>query len=146
MSVLAESRARARVWLSRGGDRVAGFDARPGTHRLILRALPLAMQKRFDPAMADDLKATLELRIRDPAGGAPAAFEINIADHRCTVRAGPAPEPGAAAELGADDIIRLVSGGTGWPALLAAGRLEMSGDPFLALRFPLLFRLPAEAG
>jgi hypothetical protein len=38
---------------------------------------------------------------------------------------------------------RLVTGGVGWPELLWSGKLEMSGDPFLALRFPNRFRLPA---
>ena len=32
---------------------------------------------------------------------------------------------------------------TGWAKLLSAGRLELSGDPFLALRFPSRFSLPA---
>jgi hypothetical protein len=42
-------------------------------------------------------------------------------------------------------MVRLVSGAVGWPELLSNGRLVMSGDPFLALRFPILFRLPASA-
>jgi hypothetical protein len=42
-------------------------------------------------------------------------------------------------------MIRLASGAVGWPALLSSGRLEFSGDPFLALRFPTLFRLPAQS-
>ena len=40
-------------------------------------------------------------------------------------------------------MIRLVSGSAGWPELVSGGRLELSGDPFLAIRFPSLFRLPA---
>ena len=46
---------------------------------------------------------------------------------------------------GADDLIRLVSGAVGFPQLLASGRLELAGNPFVALRFPGLFRLPARA-
>jgi hypothetical protein len=42
-------------------------------------------------------------------------------------------------------MIRLVSGAIGWPELLSSGRLELTGDPFLALRFPTLFRLPAQS-
>jgi hypothetical protein len=37
----------------------------------------------------------------------------------------------------------MVSGAASFPELLAWGRLELGGDPFLALRFPSLFRLPA---
>jgi hypothetical protein len=29
-----------------------------------------------------------------------------------------------------------------WPRLLASGRFQLTGDPFLALRFASLFRLP----
>ncbi len=43
-------------------------------------------------------------------------------------------------------MVRLVTGDAGWPELLAERRLELSGDPFLALRFPSLFGLPAQAG
>jgi hypothetical protein len=149
MTGLASSRARTRVLLRRGirrgGDRVAGLDEHPVSHRLILRALPLALQKRFDPIAARDLEAVLELRVRDPAGGTSTPFELSVAAGALTVRPGPARDPGAGVEVGADDMIRLVSGVVGWPQLLAAHRLELSGDPFLGLRFPLLFRLPAEA-
>ena len=58
---------------------------------------------------------------------------------------GPARGPGAAVELGAGDMIRMASGAVGWPELLSSRRLELSGDPFLALRFPNLFRLPAKS-
>jgi len=30
-----------------------------------------------------------------------------------------------------------------WPELISSLRFELSGDPFLALRFASLFRLPA---
>jgi hypothetical protein len=45
----------------------------------------------------------------------------------------------------ASDLVRLAVGRAGWPALLASGRLVLSGDPFLALRLPTLFRLRAAA-
>jgi hypothetical protein len=112
---------------------------------LILRAIPLAIPRRFDASSARELEAVFELRVRDSGGGEPARFELSISDGVCTVRQGPADNPGATATLGADDMIRLVSGAVGWPELLSKGRLEMSGDPFLALRFPMLFRLPAVA-
>jgi SCP-2 sterol transfer family len=131
--------------ISRGGARIAMLDRRPAAHKVILRALPLAISQRFDPSTAGDLEAVFELRVRDPAGRTAARFELAIASGACDVRPGAARSPGASAELGADDMIRLVSGATGWPELLSSGRLELSGDPFLALRFPALFRLPAYA-
>jgi SCP-2 sterol transfer family len=133
------------VLIGRVGERAAALDRRPRTHRAILLALPAALTRRFDPESAGDLEALLELRVRDPGGGPPARFSLRISGGRCEAR--PAgvdgAPPGASAEIGADDLIRLVSGAVGWPQLLAAGRLELAGDPFLALRFPNLFRLPA---
>jgi hypothetical protein len=119
---------RERV-LSGGGTRVARLDRRPVTHRMILRVLPAAISRRFDPDAAGDLRAVYELAVRDPRGREPARFELTVAEGRCVVNLGPASDPDATATLGADDLIRMASGAAGFP--------------FLALRFPALFRLPA---
>jgi hypothetical protein len=142
-TMIDTGRIRARTLLSRGGARVARLDQRAAAHRLILRAVPLALTRRFDADSAGDLDAVLELRVRDPGGGRIDAFELRISAGRCEVRPGPARDPGATVLVGAGDMIRLASGAVGWPELLSAGQLELSGDPFLALRFPNLFRLPA---
>jgi hypothetical protein len=134
--------ALAQAIMGRGGERVAGLDARPVPHRVILRALPYAIARRFDPEAARDLRAVFELQVRDPGGSEPARFGLTVADGRCEVRPGPAADPAATATIGADDLIRMVSGAIGFPELLASGRMELGGDPFLALRFPALFRLP----
>ena len=59
-------------------------------------------------------------------------------------RYGVGSDPAAAARalVGADDLIRLAGGAATWPELISSGRFELSGDPFLALRFASLFRLP----
>jgi hypothetical protein len=107
-----------------------------------MRAIELALPARFDPDQARDLDATLELRVRKPGGGS-TPLSLRIAHGELEVSPGPAPDAGAGAELGADDLVRLVAGAVGWPALVSAGRMSLTGDPFLALRFPALFRLPA---
>lgn len=146
MSAIRErGHLRARTMLSRGGSRVAKLDVRPIPHRAILRAIPHVIPRRFDPAAAQDLDAVFELQVRDPRGGEPARFALAVADGRCEVAAGPASDPTATAMLGADDLIRMVSGAVAFPELLASGRLELAGNPFVALRFPGLFRLPARA-
>ena len=139
----ARSRAQAQALFGRLGDRVAELDARPGTHRLILKAIPEVMSRRFDAGQAAGLDCVMELRVIDPAGGDPAPFAITIADGRCTITPGPAREPGAGALVRGDDMIRLAAGAVGWPELLASKRLGMFGDVFLAIRFPVLFKLPA---
>jgi hypothetical protein len=109
-------------------------------HRIILALLPRAILLRFDPAAAPDLDATLELAIRHDAR--PASYALAIADARCRVSAGAPARAGARASIGADDLILLAGGAVTWPQLLSSGRFELTGDPFLALRFAGLFRLP----
>jgi SCP-2 sterol transfer family len=99
---------------------------------LIARVVALMIPWRFDPAQANEL----ELRVRRR----PIDLAIAIADGACTVTPGSAPGAGAAAGLA--DLIRLILGDAGWPQLLSSGRLRLSGDPFLAMRIPALFRLP----
>jgi hypothetical protein len=132
--------------LRRGGERVANLERRPVARRATLVAIPAAMKRMFDPAAAaaGDLDATLELRVVDGARAPVAQFGIHVAGGRLTVTRGAAPEAGAQVTIAADDLVRMGAGAVSWPELLAAGRLEMAGDPFLALRFPRLFRLPAQ--
>jgi hypothetical protein len=132
--------------VTRAGEKIAALDRRPIPHRAFLRALPHAIPRRFDPQAAGDLEAVFELRVRDPAGGEPARFSLRISGGACHLTPGAGADAGAVATLGADDLIRMASGAISFPELLASGRLELGGDPFLALRFPGLFRLPARHG
>jgi hypothetical protein len=139
-------RPRARVLLRGGGERVATLSSGGAAHAVTLRAIQASLPRRFDPGQAQDLVATMELRVRRPRGGGATALALRITHGELEVAPGPAHDPGAAVELGADDMIRLAAGAVGWPELISAGRLSLSGDPFLALRFPALFRLPVRAG
>jgi hypothetical protein len=121
---------------------VARLERRRPAHWLVLRVIPRAIAMRFDPHAAEGLQATFQLAIRDPRGRPPALFALAIADAGCSVSAGPADGPGACAVVGSDDLILLASGAASWPELLSSGRFELSGDPFLALRFATLFKLP----
>ena len=106
----------------------------------IARVIPLW----FDDAQAAGLTAAFELRVRERAGRAPLRLTLDINDSTCVVRRGADGTAGAVATVGLADLLRMATGLVGWPKLMASGRLELSGDPFLALRFPALFRLPAE--
>jgi hypothetical protein len=128
--------------VARAGARVARLDGRRPAHWLVLRAIPRAIAMRFDPDAAEGVQATFQLTIRDPRGRPPAHFALSIDDAGCAVRTGAADRPGACAVLGSDDLILLASGAASWPELLSSGRFELSGDPFLALRFAALFKLP----
>jgi SCP-2 sterol transfer family len=122
------------------GQRLARLDRGRAFHWVVVRLLPRAIRMRFDPAAAHDLDATLELAIRHPAR--PASYELAISGASCSVRPGSPSRAGARATIGSDDLILLASGAVTWPELLSSGRFELTGDPFLALRFASLFRLP----
>lgn len=136
------SRPRVRAMIRRGGEHVAALSARGPTHGVALLTLQAVLPRRFDPGQARDLDTVLELRVRKPRGGGSSSLALRIARGELEVTPGPAEDAHAAAELGADDLIRLASGSVGWPELISTGRMSLSGDPFLALRFPALFRLP----
>jgi predicted lipid carrier protein YhbT len=95
----------------------------------------------FDRQSASDLTATFALRIR--VGRRPVCFGLHVDQGRMRVSRRAPANAGASVTAHAADLLRLASGEVGWPQLLAAGRLELTGDPFLALRFPGLFRLPS---
>lgn len=128
--------------VARGGARVALLDRRRPVHWLLLRMIPRAIAMRFDRDAATGLEATFQLTIRAPRSRPPAHFTVAVADCSCSVRTGAADRPGACAVARSDDLIRLASGAASWPELLSSGRFELSGDPFLALRFAALFKLP----
>jgi hypothetical protein len=139
----APRRTSFRGAVARGGAAVARFEHRPLLYRVVLRAVPIAIPRRFDAAAAGDLNTLFELRIRHPRGHEPARFTITIRDGRCEVRPGGAGDGVTAVTVAPGDLVRLASAATGWPELLSSGRLEVSGNPFEALRFPTLFRLPS---
>jgi hypothetical protein len=132
--------------IRRGGVRVARVDRIPGGHAALVRLIARAIPRLFNAKAAAGLDETFELRIIHPRRAKQDAFALVIADGRLSVIPGPAPQARASVSIGADDLVLLTTGEIGWPALLAGGRLLLSGDPFLALRFPRLFDLPAEAG
>jgi hypothetical protein len=97
----------------------------------------------FDRTSARGLTAVLELRVRVLPGRRGTPVSLLIDDGRLRIRPGAPASPGAVAAIGLVDLMRLGVGAAAWPQLMAAGRLTMTGDPFLALRFPSLFRLRA---
>ncbi len=128
-----------KAWL---GQRLIALDRYPLVHQALVRVLSRAIALRFDPSAASDLEATLELALRDPHGRPPTRYEVRVSHGRCAVRPGTPDRAGARASMSLDDLIMLASGAAAWPELFSSGRFELTGDPFLALRFASLFRLP----
>jgi hypothetical protein len=130
----------------RGGVGVARLDRVPGGHAALVRVIQRTIPRLFNPSAARDLNETFELRITHPRRPTPDVLGLTVSGGQLRVSRGAPPTAGATVTIGADDLVLLATGETGWPALLAGGRLTLSGDPFLALRFPRLFDLPAEPG
>lgn len=128
-----------RGWLA---DRLIALDRWRLVHWLMVTAMSRVIARRFDPGAAEGLDARLELALADPHGRPDARYALSIAEGHCQVRRGVAPEAGARARIGSDDLIRLAAGAVAWPELFSSGRFALTGDPFLALRFASLFRLP----
>ena len=124
------------------GERLIRLDRYRPVHWVLTRVMSRAIARRFDPSAADGLEATLELALRDPYGRGTSRYQLHISGRRCAVRPGAAPGAGAQASVGSDDLILLATGAVAWPELFSGGRFELTGDPFLALRFASLFRLP----
>lgn len=112
-----------------------------GLGSVLLRTVLAVLPRRFDPEVAGELDAVVELRVRAVDGAVPDCHELVIKDGRCTVRRGAGGRADAALSLGAVDLLRLGTGVVRWHELMGANRLELSGDPFLAMRVPCLFRL-----
>ncbi len=138
------SRPRGRALLRAAGERTARLTSVPLGSAVGAAAIAAAIPRRFDPRQAADLDTTIELRLRTGDGRAARALALRIDHGRLSVSPGPASAPEAAAEISVDDVIRLAAGAAAWPQLLGGGRMALTGDPFLALRFPTLFRLPVD--
>ena len=116
------------------GERVAAVAARDAARPISRRAILALLPRMFRPDAAVDLEARFALFVGD------AVFGLRVRDRRLTVVPDQVePEAGATVRIEADDLVRLAAGSATWPQLLADGRMRLEGDPFLGLRFPLLF-------
>ena len=108
---------------------------------MFARVMAWAMGLRFDSSRATGLDATLEVLLSVLGGRRVVPLRLRVRDGGCEITPGRDPHAGARVSIGFADMVRVALGRAAWPALLSTGRLELAGDPFLALRFPTLFRL-----
>lgn len=132
--------AMGRRTLRRHDGRLDRLDRGAGRWA-VLAALPRVLAGRLDGASAQGVATRIELCVSAPHGGEPDRYEIAIDHGRCSVRRGPAQDAAATVTIGAADLVRVGAGVIGWPRLLGDGRLDVAGDPFVALRFPTMFGL-----
>jgi hypothetical protein len=110
---------------------------------IILAEIFRQMPENVDAAAASDVDAVVEWRIGDREDGGHDVWQVTLRGGRATVERGSPAEPRIVFEIGAVDFVRLVGGAVEGPLLFMHGRLRVEGDLVLAVRMPLLFRLPS---
>jgi len=105
-----------------------------------LEAHIVSLRTLFDPHLAGDFRATLELRIGEHR------FRADVADGRIDVRRGDAPIADATIDTDSGTLLALIHGRRELADAVRAGDIEIAGDERAVERFLGLFPLPAPAG
>jgi hypothetical protein len=138
---------------------LARFVARQPDRRLelllgpiVVWALPLFLWATFRPDYAvdfdlTDIDALILVQLLRDRGCRCDRFDVAIERRRCRVRrhrAG-ARRPDASLTVRLTDLLRVLAGATDPLALASAERVVMTGDTFLLVRFPAMFRQPTRS-
>jgi DNA-binding HxlR family transcriptional regulator len=99
----------------------------------------LSLQTLFDPALAGDFAATVQLEIGDQS------FRAVVADGELEVERGTAPDADATVRTGPRTLIDVLHGHREIDEVRDAGELELEGDEAAAVRFLGLAPLPQPA-
>lgn len=126
---------------------------RPPIGPLVLLTLPYALRILFRPAYAVDfdggeLRGTILLAVTRDGGARSDRFEIVIKGRRCRVRRrrrGHDQRADGTLTVALADLIRTTTAAVDPHSLAASGRVLITGDTFLVVRFPALFRQPSRA-
>jgi DNA-binding HxlR family transcriptional regulator/putative sterol carrier protein len=103
------------------------------TDTLVPSAYFVAMRSVFHPERAAGLTETFEVRIAERV------FEVRVEDGTCETREGRPSHPDVVMAMDVETIDALVFGRTPSADLLAAGRIELQGDPAAVERFATIF-------
>jgi DNA-binding HxlR family transcriptional regulator len=100
----------------------------------------VSLRTLFDPHLAGDFRATLELRLGEHR------FRADVADGLIDVRRGEAAHADATIATDPGTLLALVHGRRELADALRTGDVEIEGDEAAVMRFLGLFPLPAPAG
>lgn len=141
-SARAELAVRRAKYVAGLSDDQLSWCERGLTRRLLIGGMVLALPRKFQRAKASDIDGVIELRFADASGGEPDRLQVTMRHGRCTVRRGGLAWPDSVATMRIVDLVRLAAGSAdaGW--LVHDGRITLSGDAFLFVRFPSAFGLP----
>lgn len=141
MSILHDLAVRRAKYVAGLSDEQLGFLERGALRWVLVRAIPIAFPLKFKKSVGGDIDGVLELRLIDPRGGEPDRIQLAMKNGRCRGRRNGTARPDATATMHISDLIRLAVAcvEAGW--LTNDGRVTLSGDPFLFVRFPAAFGL-----
>lgn len=131
---------QARFVAGLGDDQLA-FIERGLVRRALVRAVAIALPLKFRKSVGGDIDGVLELRFIDPRGGAADRVQLVMRNGRCRGSRGGSARPDATATMRLADLVRLGAGAADGGWLAHDGRVVLSGDPFLFVRFPSAFGL-----
>jgi putative sterol carrier protein len=94
------------------------------------------MMARFNPAKAKGVNAVIQLNASGDNGG---QFYTTVADGKATLTQGVAPTPTVTINVAAQDWIDIMSGKLDPTRAFMAGKLHISGDLGLMMRFQSMF-------
>ncbi len=99
----------------------------------------LSLRTLFDPALAGDFSALLDLRLGDER------FRARVADGALEVERNEAPQPDAVVTTDHGTLLALAHRRLELSEALAAGQIEIAGDADAVARFVGLFTMPEPA-
>lgn len=108
----------------------------------MLRDVFARMAQAFDAEAAGDTRAVLEWQIGSGPDDAPRRYQLVIGDGACTVDGAAGREPDVVFTIDGVGFLQMVSGEADPGELFMFGRLQATGDLFLAARSRTFFPPP----
>ena len=122
---------------------------RPPIGPIVIWTLPLALRAQFRSDYAVDfdgneIDATILLNVLRDGGRRRDQFEVVIERRRCRVRRHPGGgrRPDGTLTVALADLLRMSAAAADPLMLVGQGRIAITGDTFLVVRFPAMFRQP----
>lgn len=95
-----------------------------------------AMTARFNPSRARGVNAIVQIKAAGEGGG---AYVVTIKDGAVDLAEGAIPNPSVTVDVEAQDWVQILSGELDPTAAFMAGKLRISGDLGVMLRFQQIF-------
>ena len=97
-----------------------------------------AMESRFLPEQAGDMKATIQFDLTGEGGG---KWNAVVADRTLSVQPGSAASPSMVFTTSADDFVAIINGEMNAMSAFMKGRVRLKGDMAVAMKLQNLFKL-----